>query len=108
MDGYSILREMLGTDPLESKQLDCRGEAGYGGEAGITRQQSSAEAFGESDVGRSIRGQIVTELPNPGQQKEVGIASDSQVEQVFDCLIRALCRDSAFPHQASQHLADFE
>lgn len=78
-----------GRSSSESKQLDGRGVAGYRGEAGITRQQSSAEVFGESDVGRIIRGQIVTELPNPGQQKEVGIASDSQVEQVFDCLIGA-------------------
>jgi len=106
--GDSILIEMLGTEPLESKQLDWRGEAGYRGEAGITRKQSSAEVFGESDVGRIIRGQIVTELPNPGQQNEMGIASDSQVEQVLDCLLRAVCRDGAFPHQTPEHLADFK
>ena len=33
----------------------------------------------------------MTELPNPGQQNEVGVPSDSQVKQVFDRLIGAVC-----------------
>jgi len=58
-------------------------------EPGVTCNQSSSELFGKHDVCRIIRGQIVTELPNPGQQNEVGIPRDSQVEQVLDGLISA-------------------
>ena len=78
-------------DLSQSKQLDGRGVTGCRGEPGITRNQASAQFFGERDVCRIIRGQVVTELPNPGQQNEVGIPGHAQVEQVFDRLIGAVC-----------------
>ncbi len=77
-------------------------------EPAVTCNQSSPEFFCKHDVGRIIGGQIVTQLPNPGQQNEVGIASDSQVEQVLDSLIRAMCGGRAFPHQTPQYLADLK
>jgi len=42
-------------------------------EPAVTRYQSSAEFFGKHNVCRIICGQIVTELPNPGQQYDVGV-----------------------------------
>ena len=79
-----------GGHQAESKQLDWRSVTGRGREPPVTRKESSAELFGERDVGCIICGQIVTELPNPGQQNEVGITSYAQVEQVVDRLISAL------------------
>jgi len=76
---------------IESKQLDWHGMTRCGGEPGVTRNQASVQFFGEHNVCRIIGGQVVTELPDPGQQNEVGIANDSQVEQVLDCLIGAEC-----------------
>jgi len=77
-------------DTVESKQLDWRGVTGCRREPAVARNQSSAECFGKHDVGCIICGQIVTQLPNPGQQNEVRIPSDSQVQQVLDCLIGAV------------------
>ena len=82
--------------------------AGGRREPSVTRKQSSAEMFGERDVSRIIRRQIVTKLPNPGQQNKVGIPCDSQVEQVPDRLIGAVCRDRALPLQTSQYLANLK
>ena len=79
------------TYAVESKQFDWHGVTGCRCEPTVARDQSSPEFFCKHDVGRIIRGQIVTEPPNPGQQNEVGIASDSQVEQVLDCLVRSVC-----------------
>jgi hypothetical protein len=64
--------------------------AGCGGETAVTRNQARAQFFGERNVCRIVGGQVVTELPNPGQQNEVGIPSHAQVEQVFDRLIGAV------------------
>ena len=75
---------------VESKQLYCRGVTGCRREPAVTCHQSSSEFFSKHDIGRIIRGQIVAEPPNPGQQKEVGIPGDSQVEQVLDGLISAV------------------
>jgi len=65
--------------------------AGCGSEPAVTRKQSSAEFFGKHDVGRIIGRQIMTELPSPGQQQEVGIASNPQVQEILDRLISAAC-----------------
>jgi len=78
------------TSAVESKQLYGRGVTGCGCQAGVTREQSSAEFFGKRDIGRIIGREVVPELPDAGQQNEVGIADDAQVEQVLDSLIRAL------------------
>src|SRR5260370_298261 len=93
---------------VESKQLDWHGVTGCRRESAVACNQSSSELFGKDDVCRIIRGQIVTEPPNPGQQNEVGIPSDSQVEQVLDGLISAVGGDRAFPHQTPQYLADLK
>ena len=92
MPTHSQERECVGRPQpaAESKHLDCRGVTGCRREPAVACKQSSSELFGKHDVGRIIRGQIVTELPNAGQQNEVGIASDSQVEQVLDGLISAV------------------
>ena len=74
-----------------SKQFDERRMAGCRSEAAVTRKQSSAEFFGKHDVGRIIGRQIVTELPYPGQQHEVRIASNPQVQEILDRLISAVC-----------------
>ena len=79
-----------------------------GREPSVTRKQTSAELFGKRDVSRIVRRQIVTELPDAGQQNKVRIASDSQVEQVLNRLISAVCRDRTLPHQAPQYLADLK
>ncbi len=87
---WSVAPLVIATYTVESKHLDRRGVTGSRREPAVTCKQSRSESFGKYDVGRIIRGQIVTELPNPGQQKEVGIPSNSQVEQVLDCLIGAV------------------
>jgi hypothetical protein len=81
----------LGHRAVESKHLYCRGVTGCGREPAVTCNQSGCEFFGKRDVSRIVGGEIVTELPDPWQQDEVGIPRDSQVEQVLDCLIGAVC-----------------
>ena len=65
--------------------------AGGRSKPAVTRKQSSAEFFGKHDVSHIIGRQVVAELPNPGQQQEVGIASNAQVQEILDRLIRAVC-----------------
>jgi hypothetical protein len=93
---------------VELKQLDGHGVAGCRREPAVARKQSSAKFFGKRDVGRIVGRQIMTELPNPGQQNEVGIPSHSQVEQILDRLIGARRCNRAFPHQTPQDLADLQ
>jgi hypothetical protein len=50
----------------------------------------------------------VTELPNPGQQHEVGIASDPKVQQIADRLTSTVCWDRSFPHQTPPYLGDLK
>jgi hypothetical protein len=50
----------------------------------------------------------VTELPNAGQQHEVRIASDPEVQQIADRFISTVCRYRSFPHQTPQYLGDLE
>jgi hypothetical protein len=66
------------------------------GEPSVTRKQSSAEFFRQHYVGRVISGKIVTELPNPGQQYEMGIPRDAEVEQVLNRLMGASCWNRSF------------
>jgi hypothetical protein len=77
----------LGHRAVESKHLYCRGVTGCRREPTVTPNQSGSEFFGKCDESRIVGGEIVTELPNPRQQDEVGIPRDSQVEQVLDGLI---------------------
>jgi hypothetical protein len=71
-------QERLGQFLLE--QLDDRRMAGSSGEPSVARNQWSPELFGKPNVGRVIGGKIVPELPNPGQQHEMGIACKPEVQ----------------------------
>jgi hypothetical protein len=64
--------------------------------------------FGKHDIGCIICRKIVTESPNPGQQYEMGIASDPEVQQIADRFISTVCRYRSFPHQTPQYLGDLE
>ena len=48
------------------------------------------------------------QLPNPGQENEVGIARDSQVMQILDRLVGTLSRDCGFPYQPTQYLCNLK
>ena len=65
--------------------------AGRRSEPAVARKQSGAEFFGTHDVGRIIGRQIMTQLPIPGQQQEVGIAGNAQIQEILDRLISAVC-----------------
>jgi hypothetical protein len=77
---------------VESKQLGCWHMARSTNEAPVTRNQCDAELFGKHDIGGIICRKIVTKVPNPGQQHEMEIASDPEVQQIADCLIRTVCK----------------
>ena len=90
------------------EQLDDRRMAGSSGEPCVACNQWNPELFGKADVGRVIGGKIVAELPNPGQQHEIGISRNPEVKQVPHGLIGAICRNRSFPHQTPQYLGDLK
>lgn len=76
-------------------------------QSAITRNQWRTDFLGERDVSRIIRRQIVTELPNAGQQNEVRIAGHAYVEQVVDSPVSKVRWDSSVAHQTPQYLSYF-
>lgn len=82
--------------------------AGSGGEPRVARNQWSAELFGKSNICRVISGKIVTKLPNPGQQHEMRIPCNPEIQQVLYGMVGAICRNRSFPYQTPQYLGDLE
>ncbi len=82
--------------------------AGRRRQPAVSRDQSRAELLCKHDIGRIISGQILTELPNPRQQRRVGIASQPKVEQIIDGLVRSVRCHDTFPHQPPQYLRDLK
>jgi hypothetical protein len=79
-----------------------------GGKPFVTRDQGSWEAFGKSNIGRIIGGEILPELPNPWQQHEVGISYKPESEQVLYRLIGAIGGNRSLPREPPQYLCDLK
>jgi len=54
-------------DEVTSEEFNGGGMAGIRSEPTIPSHKHGSEFFGQRDVGRIIGGEIVTQLPNPGQ-----------------------------------------
>lgn len=82
--------------------------AGSSGEPRVTGNQWSTEFFGKSNVARVIGRKIVAELPNPGQQHEMGIPCKPEGQQVLHGMVGAICRDRSFTYKAPQYLCNLK
>jgi len=54
-------------DEVTSEEFNGGGMAGIRSEPTIPSHKHGSEFFGQRDAGRIIGGEIVTQLPNPGQ-----------------------------------------
>ena len=50
----------------------------------------------------------MTELPDAGQEQEMGISSNPEIQQIFERLLSTPSRDHRFQRQATQYLRDLE
>ena len=64
--------------------------SGGRGQRGIAGKEGSGESFGERKIDRVVRGNVVPEFPDSGQEEVVRIASERKVGQVFKSL-QATC-----------------
>jgi len=95
-------------DSTSLKHLDDRRMARSSGKPSVARKQARAEFLGRYNAYRGISGKIVTELPNPGQEHEVGIPRNGEVQQVMNRLIGATGRNRPCPRQTLQYPGDLK
>src|SRR2546425_4161012 len=75
---------------------------------GVAGHQGGLQDFGECDISRIVGGQVVAELPYPGQEYVMGISSEGEVGQIFQRLRTTLRVYLARRRVAAQHLGDLE
>jgi len=51
---------------------------------------------------------IVTQLPDPGQEQEMRIPSNTEIQQVAHRLVSTACRDHSLQCETPQHLRDLK
>jgi hypothetical protein len=62
-------------------------------ESSLSRNERGSEFLGKCDV-RSIIGRgIVTELPDAGQEHQMGISSNTEIQQIVNRLVSTMCGD---------------
>ena len=48
----------------------------------VSRVTRERQFFGQHDVGRVIGRKVVTQLPNPGKEREVRISGQAEIQQI--------------------------
>jgi hypothetical protein len=61
--------------------------SGCRSESSIPRNQRGSEVFGKHNVRSIVSRKIMTQLPNPGQELEMSIPSDAEIQQITDRLV---------------------
>jgi hypothetical protein len=89
---------------VELKQLDECAVARRRSESTIPCNQRSSEFFGKHDVGR----EIVTQLPTPWHENDMGIPSNAEIQQIADRLVGTVCWDHSLLYKTPQHLGDLK
>jgi hypothetical protein len=64
-------------------------------ESSIPGNESSSQFFSEHDICSIIGGEIVTELPNTGQEHEMRISGKAEIQQIADRLVSTMYRDDS-------------
>ncbi len=75
------------------EELDGCGMARSRSESSIPCHQGTSELFGKHNVGRIICRKVVTELPDAGQEHEMRIPSNTEIQQITDRLVSTMYRD---------------
>jgi len=66
--------------PVRLEELDGYRMARSRSESSISRNESSPQFFSEHDICSIIGGEIVTELPNTGQEHEMRISGKAEIQ----------------------------
>lgn len=91
-----------------SNHFDLCLMARRGNQANIARNQSGPEFLGKYNVGRVIRGEVMTKPPDAGKQNEVWIARKAHILQVVERFFGTRSRERTFPYETPQDLRDFQ
>jgi hypothetical protein len=73
-------------------------------ESSIPDNQHSSEFLGRYDVGSIIGREIVAELPDAGQEHEMRISSNTEIQQIADRLVSTMYRDHSLQCRTPQYL----
>ena len=82
---------------LGLEELDGCGMARSRSESTIPGNQCSSEFFGKHNVGSIVGRKIVTQLPNSRQEHQMGIPSNTKIQQIADRLVSTEYRDHSLP-----------
>ena len=93
---------------VASEELDPRGVSAGGGEGRVPCHEGSRQRFREGDVGRIVRRDVVPELPDPGQQHVVRVATQGQRGEVLQRLGAARGVELRGERVSAQDLGHFE
>jgi hypothetical protein len=64
-------------------------------ESSVPRHENSSQFLSERDVCSIIGGEIVTELPNTGQEHEMRIPGNAEIQQMADRIVSTMYRDDS-------------
>ena len=82
--------------------------AGRSGKAPITREQRRIERFGKGNIDGIVSGEIVPQIPHPGQKEIVRISPQGKIRKVGESGAPAFAIDLAIRRIAPDHLRDFD
>jgi hypothetical protein len=91
-----------------SHQLDSRTVCPTGSQRGITGDERSRQRFGQRKIGGVIGRHVIAQLPDPGQEKLVGIADERKIDEILEGLHSTLNGHLTRPRISTQHLSDLE
>ena len=87
-------------DPCAVDNGGCQGR--------IAGHKRSLEGFGEGEIDRVVRRDVVAELPNPRQEKAVRVAHERKVREVFERLKTSDGIELARSRVAPEHLGHLQ
>jgi len=75
--------------------------SGCGSESSVPRNQRSSEFFGKHNVRGIVGRKIMTQSPNPGQERKMRIPSDAEIQQITDRLVSTVCGNHTLMYETA-------